>query len=185
MKVVKKETMFEGRFLRLVNKYIVDDNGGQSIWETVERRNVEGRGAVVIIAVTRNGEMIFEKNWRAPLESYVIQFPAGLTDVPGETEEATARRELIEETGYRAERLIPVMATAMAPALISTSAMHYFAPGVEFTGQAPCKDIEEIEAIKVPLDKVDNFLMNLPEGVGLDLRVPGILWVMHKNGMLQ
>ena len=95
MQVIDKKTVFEGRFLRMVDKYIIDSDGNRRIWETVERKNVKGRGAVVIIAITRDGELIFEKNWRAPLESYVIQFPAGLTDVLGETEEETARRELL------------------------------------------------------------------------------------------
>jgi len=184
MKVIGKKTVFEGRFLRMVDKYIVDSSGNRSIWETVERKNVEGRGAVVIIAMTRDDELIFEKNWRAPLESYVIQFPAGLTDVPGETEEETARRELLEETGYRADKLIPVMAVPLAPALLPTGAMHFFAPDAVYTGTATNKDAEEIEVVKVPVDRVSEFLLNLPAGVELDLRVPGILWIMQNKKLI-
>jgi ADP-ribose pyrophosphatase len=184
MKVTGKKTLYEGRFLRLVNKYVEDGKGNKRTWETVERTNVEGRGAVVIIAVTTEGEMIFEKNWRAPLESYVIQFPAGLTDIPGETEEETARRELLEETGYKADVLIPITAVPMAASLVATRATHFFAPDVVFTGDAKGQDAEEIEVIKMRLDNVDGYLLNLPPGVELDLRVPGILWIMQKTEMI-
>jgi hypothetical protein len=44
MKVTGKKTLFEGRFLRMVDKYIVDSRGRESAWETVERTNVQGRG---------------------------------------------------------------------------------------------------------------------------------------------
>jgi ADP-ribose pyrophosphatase len=184
MNVTDRKTIFEGRFLRIVEKNIVGSDGKQSTWETVERNNVKGRGAVVIVALTREGELIFEKNWRAPLESFVIQFPAGLMDVPGEDEEDTARRELLEETGYRADKLVPILAVPLAPALLSTGAMHFFAPDVVDTGEATNKDAEEIEVVKVPLNKVGDFLLNLPAGVELDLRVPGILWIMQQKQLI-
>ena len=75
------------------------------------RKSIYNKGAVVIVALTTEGELILERNWRAPLESFVVQFPAGLSDREGESEEEVARRELLEETGYTADRLIPVIAT--------------------------------------------------------------------------
>jgi hypothetical protein len=41
-----------------------------------------------------------------------------------------------------------------------------------------------IEVIRVPQGRVDEFLLNLPDGVELDLRVPGILWVLKQKGLL-
>jgi len=184
MKVTGKKTVFKGRFLSIVDKYMVGSNGINKVWETVERVNVTGRGAVVIVALTHKGELIFEKNWRAPLESYVIQFPAGLTDISGESEEETARRELLEETGYLADKLIPVIAVPLAPAVMPTAAMHYFAPDVKFMGAANSQDDEEIEVVKVPLQQVNDFLLNRQEGVELDLRVPGILWIMREKKLI-
>ena len=184
MKITSKKTAYEGRFLRLVEKSVVSSSGVRGVWESIERTNTEGRGAVIIVAVTKDGDLILEKNWRAPIESYVIQFPAGLTDIKGEAEEETARRELLEETGYLAKELIPVMSVPLTPAMASTHAMHYFAPGVEFRGKTADKDIEEIEVVKVRLDHVADYLLNLPRGIELDLRVPGILWVMQQRGII-
>ena len=170
--------------MRVVDKHIVDDKGTQSTWETVERTNVSGRGAVIIVALTTDGELIFQKNWRAPLETYIIQFPAGLMDIPGETDEQTARRELLEETGYMADKLVPVISVPLAPAVMPTRAMHFFAPDVRYSGEPTGKDEEEIEVIRVQLGKVSDFLLNLPAGVELDLRVPGILWVMKEKKLI-
>jgi len=185
MKITSQKTAYEGRFLRIVEKSVNNSRGIKGVWESIERTNVQGRGAVIIIAITAEGELILEKNWRPPIESYVIQFPAGLTDVPGEEEKETARRELLEETGYLAGELIPVMSVPLAPALAATHAMHYFAPGVEFKGKTADKDIEEIEVVKIKLAHVADYLLNLPPDVELDLRVPGILWIMQKRGLIQ
>jgi ADP-ribose pyrophosphatase len=184
MKITKKVPVYQGKFIRVVNKYFLTDTGQEGVWETVERTNIYDRGAVVIIAVTKDKEMLFERNWRAPSESWVIQFPAGLTDVKGESEQETARRELLEETGYQADKLIPVIASPLSPDLTPTVAMHFFAPDVEFTAP-PRRDLsEKIEVIKVPLDKVAEFLLKLPPDTSLDLRVTGALWVMGKQRLI-
>lgn len=184
MKVTGRKTVFEGRYLRILEKTIIRDGGQERLWEAVERKNVHAGGAVVIIAVTRDGELLFEKNWRAPTESYVIQFPAGLTDLEGESDENAARRELLEETGYAAGELIPVISSPLSAALASTRAMHYFAPDVEYVGLPDCDDAEEIEVIRVPVDRADEFMLGLPPDVELDLRVPGILLVMRRKGLI-
>ena len=184
MKKIKSVAVYEGKFIRVLNKYFLTDNGKEIIWESVERTNIHNKGAVVIIAVTKEGEMLFERNWRAPSEGWVIQFPAGLTDVRGESEEETARRELLEETGYRAGRLIPVIVSPLSPDLTPTVATHFFAPDVELIAK-PDRDLaEKIEVIKVPLAKIAGFLLNLPPDTSLDLRVTGVLWVMEKQRMI-
>ncbi|MBN1857147.1 MAG: NUDIX hydrolase [Dehalococcoidia bacterium] len=185
MRVTGKKTIFEGRHLRIVEKALISDDGVDRAWETLERTNVYGNGAVVIIPLTRDGNLILEKNWRAPIESCVIQFPAGLTDIDGESEEEAARRELLEETGYMAKKLIPVFLSPLSAALTGTRAMHFFAPDVEFKGKPAGDGIEQIEVLEVPLDKADDFMLNLPEGVELDLRVPGILWMLKQKGLLE
>jgi len=184
MRVTGKKTVFEGRFLRIVEKRVITGDGQSRVWEAVERTNTHGSGAVVIIAVTKDGELLFEKNWRAAIEGHIIQFPAGLTDIRGETDVEAARRELREETGYAAKQLIPVLLSPLSAALTNTGAMHFFAPDVEFVGRTAAEDAEEIEVIRVPVAKAGEFLLNLPEGVELDLRVPGILWVLREMGLL-
>jgi len=184
MKVTGRGIAFQGKYLRIVEKSFETDAGLKGVWETVERTNIHNSGAVVVIALTRERELILERNWRMPLESYVIQFPAGLCDQKSESEEATARRELLEETGYMAGEMIPIVTTPMSPALTSTKGSHFLAYDVEYVGR-PARDLtEEIEVIKVPVEEIGRFLLNLPEETALDLRVPGILWILEKKKLL-
>ncbi len=184
MHVTDRHIIYEGRYLRIVEKTVITGNGHARRWETVERTNVHGSGAVVIIAVTKDGKLLYEKNWRAGSESYVIQFPAGLTDLHGESEEETARRELLEETGYAATTLIPVLLSPLAADLSRTRAMHYFAPGVEFVGTPSGSDIEGIEVIEVPVNEADEFMLHPPDGAELDLQVPGIVWALRTKRLI-
>ena len=102
MKVTDREVVFTGNYLRVVNKRFGTESGEEGTWETVERTHISDIGAVVVVALTKDREVILERNWRVPIESFVIQLPAGLRDRLGENEEETARRELLEETGYLA-----------------------------------------------------------------------------------
>ena len=185
MKVTKRELAFEGEHLRLVNKRFRTNAGNEYIWETVERKNVHDRGAVIVVALTKSQEIILERNWRVPVESYVIQFPAGLTDVEGENEEETARRELLEETGYLAGELIPIMISPLSPTLTPTEGSHFLARDVEYIGKQREDTAEQIEVLKVPTSELGQFLLNPPENTMLDLRVPGILWILEKQGLLE
>jgi len=184
MRVTKRELVFTGNYLRVVNKYFQTGSGEEGIWETVERTNIHNRGAVVIVALTPKREVILERNWRVPLESFVIQFPAGLTDREGESEEETAKRELLEETGYIARKLIPIMQAPASPVLTPTQLTHFFAPDVEFVGRERKDVAEEIQVLEVPIGKLEDFLLNLPQDTMLDLRVPGILWILEKRKLI-
>ncbi len=186
MKITGSRVAYEGKYLRVLNKSYTNEAGESGVWETVERTNVFGSGSVVVVPVTRAHEIIFEKNWRVPSESWVVQFPAGLTDKKGESEEEAARRELLEETGYLAGELVPIITTPLSPDLTPTRATHFLARGVVYKGRKGeiSSDEAASEIVKVPLEKVDDFLMDLPTGVGLDLRVTGILWLLEKKGLI-
>lgn len=184
MKVTRREVLFEGNYLRVVEKYVEKGTSEKWTWEAIERVNVYGRGAVVIAAITGDNELLLERNWRAPIESFIIQFPAGLTDKQGENEEESARRELMEETGYLAEELFPIISMPISPDLTSIEATYFFAPQVEFTGQNRTDSTEVIEVIKVPLSSLDNFLLNPPADTVVDLRVMGFIWLLRQRNLI-
>jgi len=73
-----------------------------------ERDVVRSPGAVGVVPLLfDNGvpTVVFVRQYRGPLDQYVLEVPAGMRDVPGEPPELTARRELIEEAGLDAGHL--------------------------------------------------------------------------------
>ena len=87
-----------GKWLRLDEISYVDCEGKSRTWEAAQR--CAGQNAVVGIACLRpSGKYVLIRQYRAPLNAFVLEFPAGLIDA-GEKPAATALRELREETGY-------------------------------------------------------------------------------------
>lgn len=93
---LESEQVFKGVLLDVRKDRVRLPNGGESV-----REYVVHPGAVVIIAVLDDGSLLFENQFRYPLQRDFLELPAGKID-PGEATEATARRELLEETGYEA-----------------------------------------------------------------------------------
>ena len=184
MEIIRKETVYEGKYLKMVEKTALTENNREVIWETVERINIYGDGVVTVVAMTGENEFVMERQWRAAMESFVIQFPAGLMDIENENSEETARRELLEETGYVAGKLIPVLTAPTSPVMAPTTSIYYFAPGVVYTGGENRDAGEEMDVITVPGDSIDRFLLDLPEDTALDLRVPGIILLMRARGLI-
>lgn len=85
---------FEGVFLRLFVDHVRTADGHEST-----REYVRHPGAVMMIPLLDDGQVILERQYRYPLGRSLIEFPAGKID-PGEPLLECARRELLEETGY-------------------------------------------------------------------------------------
>ena len=103
MKIVSEKILHEGRFIRLI-----EENG----WEYIQRHTCTG--IVSIAAFTDDREAIFVAQFRPPSKKRVIEFPAGLmNDEAVDKEESifeAAQRELLEETGYQAGRIVKLFA---------------------------------------------------------------------------
>jgi len=184
MEILRREKAFEGEYLRIIRKTAITTESTEIIWETVERTNIYGPGCVIIVGLTDKGELILERHWRAPIESYVIQFPGGLTDTVNESEEETAHREFFEETGYVARKLIPILSAANSPGVTPLIAKYYFTSEAEYIGNHNKEISEDIEVITVPKNNLHQFLAKLPDDTELDLRVPGIVWMLESEGLL-
>lgn len=95
--ISKRKTVFDGKIWNVIRETF--DYKGQ----TLVREFVDHPGAVAVVAVNENREILLLKQYRHPVREYLWELPAGLLDAPGEYPQQAAERELLEETGYRAD----------------------------------------------------------------------------------
>lgn len=183
MKILSKETLWEGRFLRIVLISFVDKDGKTRRWEAVERKN--STGIVVVIPITREGEFIFIRQFRPAFGSFVIEFPAGLND-KRENLIDVAKRELIEETGLITDEIVFLAEGPISSGLSTEVITVYVAKNVreapeELRKQYPPDDTENIEVIRISKDKALDFLdAQRLKGDFIDLKIYGFIELAKK-----
>lgn len=143
--------LHEGQFLSLVR---------HGHWEYVERRSAHG--AAVIIAVTDARELILVEQYRVPVGANTIELPAGIVgDDPsfsGESIDASARRELLEETGFECRDTRVVLQGPIAPGLTSEVSHLVLATGLTRVHAGGGVDDENISVHVVPLATLGEWL---------------------------
>jgi ADP-ribose pyrophosphatase len=91
-----RSELLRGSFLHVVRDTVRLPDGAQATREFVLHP-----GAVMVIALLDDGQVVLERQYRHPMQRVMIEFPAGKLDA-GEGSLACAQRELLEETGYQA-----------------------------------------------------------------------------------
>ncbi len=97
-RTLSRELVFQGRFLKVRRDLAELPNGSTSTREFIMHP-----GAAAMIAIDTDERILIERQFRYAPGRVYLELPAGKRD-PGETTFETAKRELIEETGYRAHR---------------------------------------------------------------------------------
>ena len=141
-------------------------------WQYVERK--KAREAAVVVAETRNGELILTEQFRPPVNARVIDFPAGLIgdEDPDTDGPETARKELEEETGYTCESVELLVRGPSSPGITSEIVSVYRAHGVQKVGRGGGIGGEDITVHVVPKGDLRSFLREKAEaGVLIDLKV--------------
>ena len=95
------EMMFDGKLIKVT--YDIADVNGNEAWREV----VHHPGATAIVVVTEDNKIVMERQFRYALQQPLLEIPAGKLD-PNEEPINCAKRELAEETGYRANQWIPL-----------------------------------------------------------------------------
>ena len=97
---MKNRTVFNGKLIKLVVKSMRLPNGYLATFETVIHP-----GAALIVPFLSKDKIILLRQYRAVISSYIYELPAGTLD-KGESPLSCARREIVEETGFAAKKLI-------------------------------------------------------------------------------
>ncbi|WP_433826030.1 NUDIX domain-containing protein [Actinoplanes sp. CA-015351] len=118
---------------------------------------VENRGAVVVVALDDQDQVVLIKQYRHPVRSHLWELPAGLRDVEGEDPALTAARELAEEADLTAGRFDRLVDLHTSPGFSDEFVLVYLARDL---AEVPAADRHartaeeaDIEVHRVPLDK--------------------------------
>ena len=140
--------IFDGKVLHVRLDEVTLPNGVLST-----REYCHHNGAVCVIPLTDEGEVICVRQYRYPFHEDLLEIPAGKLDSPEEDPNDAVRRELREETGAVAKKMIYLGKYYPSPAILDECIYMYLATGLDF-GDTEFDDDEFIESVRVPLSKL-------------------------------
>ncbi len=173
-KTLPPQSLYEGKYLRLLTR---------GTWEYVERTHAGGMAAI-IIAVTPEDKVVFVEQFRAPLQAMSIEMPAGLVgDVHAdESIEASAIRELEEETGWTADKAEVLLVGPTSSGLTNEKIAFVYASGLRKVGAGGGDEDEDITVHEIPRTRAAAWLtQKLREGYELDAKLWAGLWMIEHH----
>lgn len=167
-------TLYEGKWLRLRK---------QGQWEFAERTN-DGGLAVIVVAATPERNVLFVEQYRVPVGARTIEMPAGIVgDIhAGESIELAAERELLEETGWQAEKVQLLMIGPTSAGMSSERVAFVRATGLTRVHDGGGDESEQIIVHEIPFDIAPAWLADKAEqGFEMDLKLWAGLWLVDRN----
>jgi ADP-ribose pyrophosphatase len=177
-----RKILASGKYLRLI---------AQAHWEFAER--VNATGAVVVVAQTHDGKLLLVEQFRIPTGCNVIELPAGLVgDVPEQEPfaaatssdrsvaemAATAKRELLEETGYQAATVRLLGGGPVSAGLSNEIITFFAADGLKRIHAGGGVDHERIIVHEIRPDDLSAWLKRrASEGLMVDPKIFAGLWL--------
>ncbi len=151
-KQVASEEIFRGKVLHVVRDTVELPNGRLATREVVHHP-----GAVCIVPLTEDEEVIMERQFRYPFHRVMLEIPAGKLE-PGEDPLLAAKRELSEETGVIAQTLEPLGDFYGSVAIFDEKIHTYLARGLTFS-TAHMDEDEFLNVERIPLQTLKDMVL--------------------------
>jgi 8-oxo-dGDP phosphatase len=148
-RVISTETVYDGRVISLRRDTVAMPGGGDS-----EREVVTHPGAVAVVALDDDDNVVLVRQYRHPVRAYLWELPAGLRDADGEPPLETAKRELAEEALLAAERWSLLTTTYSTPGFCDEAVLVYLAEDLS--------DVDRPEGFLVEHEEADMTLERVP-----------------------
>ena len=149
--LVSSRIIYSGKVLTLRVDEVVNAAGQVSVREVVEHN-----GAVAVVALNAEGEVLLVKQHRYAAGRSLLEIPAGGID-PGETPEQTVLREMQEETGFLPGNILRLGGFYSAPGF-SNEYLHIFLAEDLLPARLFAEDTQEISLVKVPLSNIPRLI---------------------------
>ncbi len=141
----------------------------------VYREYVDFPETVMMLPLLDPDRILLVYQYRAPLRKWIYEVPAGVIE-PGETPEEAARRELIEETGYKPNRLEKLFHLYLAPGYSTEKIYAFLASDLEKTEAKP----EEYEVLKPLIITIDEALEMIRSNVIEDSKTVSLIMYYYE-----
>jgi len=151
LRVEAERELYRGRVIRLVERKFVLPNGRRTTFGIIEHP-----GAVAVVPIFENGDVLLIKQFRPSIGKEIYEIPAGTLE-PGEKPLATAKREIVEETGFKAKRWRKLTSFYTAPGFCTEMIHVYEARGLS-PAQAPGDDDEILRPVRVPMKEALSYI---------------------------
>ena len=152
-KTLNSQIVYDGKVMTVIKDDIETSTGHKSFREVVIHN-----GGVVIVAL-KEDKILFVNQYRYPLKDTNLELPAGKLEI-GENPDIASKRELEEETGYRAKLWKSLGYIYTTPGICTEKLYLYLAKDLEFVGQ----HLDEGEVLEVFEYKLDNVLTMIKSG---------------------
>lgn len=153
-KKISSKTVFDGVVLHVRLDEISLPDGKMGT-----REYCHHNGAVCVIPVTDEGEVICVRQYRYAVGEPLLEIPAGKLDSPTEDHREAAMRELREETGASCKSLEYMGIYYGSPAIIEEPIYMYLAEGLSF-GEQELDEDEFLEIVKIPIEKLTDLILD-------------------------
>jgi ADP-ribose pyrophosphatase len=159
-KTVSPEQIYDGKVVHLYKDTVLLPDGAKSIREYV--RHV---GAVCVLPLTDQNEVILERQYRYAVGQVLVEIPAGKRDREDEDWAQAALRELREETGAIPDELIDFGDYYGSPAIMGERIRMFLARGLHFT-ESKLDEGEFLEVFRMPLETAVEAVLRgeIPDG---------------------
>ncbi|MDQ3024769.1 MAG: NUDIX hydrolase [bacterium] len=172
------KVVWECRWWR-VEERLTGESGADHKWYSVHRPDPN---TVSILGLTDAREVPVLRQWREPLQANVWELPAGISDVPGEAMADTAAREMEEETGWRARRMLPLLSGTTSSGLTDELFNGFLGLELEKVADGGGLDGEQIEVHLVPFAELGEFMISrATAGEVIDIKVMAHLMLAERK----
>ena len=151
MKLISSKEVYKCDLFSVTEDHASDGKGYE-----IRRSIVRHAGSAVMMAVDAKKRVLLVRQYRLPAETAMWELPAGRLD-PGESPLQAAKRELIEETGYRARKWTKLVSFYPSPGYVGEKMTIFLATGVT-EGEAQPMEDERIECRWFSSAEIDRML---------------------------